>query len=67
MSPGPVLTEMIDDMSEQARRELVSRTFLKRPATPEEIASAVVWLASDLARYVTGAEIPVDGGFGLGA
>ncbi|MGF7239365.1 MAG: 3-oxoacyl-ACP reductase FabG [Frankia sp.] len=67
VSPGLVLTELIEDMSEEARAELVNRTFLKRPAKPEEIASAVVWLASDLARYVTGAEIPVDGGFGLGA
>ena len=39
---------------------------LQRFAQPEEIASAVVWLASDGAGYVNGAVIPVDGGIGMG-
>jgi 3-oxoacyl-[acyl-carrier protein] reductase len=39
---------------------------LKRFAGPEEVASAVTWLASDGAAYVTGAVIPVDGGLGMG-
>ena len=39
---------------------------LGRYATPEEIAAAVTWLASDAAAYVTGAVIPVDGGLGMG-
>ena len=35
-------------------------------AGPDEVASAVTWLASDGAAYVTGAVIPVDGGLGMG-
>ena len=39
---------------------------LGRTAQPEEIAEAVVWLCSDAASYVTGAAMPVDGGYGVG-
>ncbi|MFE9601445.1 3-oxoacyl-ACP reductase FabG [Streptomyces hokutonensis] len=67
VSPGLVRTEMLEDMPEDMRLQLLDRTFLKRPAEPEEIASLVFWLAGDESRYVTGAEIHVDGGLGLGA
>ena len=36
--------------------------LLKRRSEPQDIAYAAVWLASDEARYVTGADIPVDAG-----
>ena len=39
---------------------------LGRYASAEEVASAVTWLASDGAGYITGAVIPVDGGLGMG-
>ncbi|WP_078532481.1 SDR family oxidoreductase [Streptomyces hokutonensis] len=67
VSPGLVRTEMLEDMPEDMRRQLLDRTFLKRPAEPEEIASLVLWLAGDESRYMTGAELHVDGGLGLGA
>jgi 3-oxoacyl-[acyl-carrier protein] reductase len=35
-------------------------------ATPQEVAAAATWLASEAAGYVTGAIIPVDGGLGMG-
>jgi NAD(P)-dependent dehydrogenase (short-subunit alcohol dehydrogenase family) len=44
----------------------VSAVPLRRWAEPEEMVGAAVWLASDAARYVTGAVIPVDGGFATG-
>ncbi|MFC5800206.1 3-oxoacyl-ACP reductase FabG [Streptomyces formicae] len=66
VAPGLVETDMVKGLSAERREQLVSRTFLGRFATPEEIASAVVWLAEDGTRYVTGAVIPVDAGLGLG-
>ena len=44
----------------------VSGVPLNRWAQPEEMVGTAVWLASDAARYVTGAVIAVDGGFGIG-
>ncbi len=38
---------------------------LRRAAQPEEIAESVVWLCSDAASYMTGAAVPVDGGYGV--
>jgi NAD(P)-dependent dehydrogenase (short-subunit alcohol dehydrogenase family) len=43
---------------------VIDRTPLGRFADPEDIVATVVWLASDGARFVTGAVVPVDGGFG---
>lgn len=45
------------------RRAILGHTPMKRYGRPEELIGAVVWLASDAASFVTGAEIKVDGGF----
>jgi 3-oxoacyl-[acyl-carrier protein] reductase len=45
---------------------MLARIPLARAAAPEEIAQAVVFLASDHAAYITGAIVPVDGGVGMG-
>ncbi|VWX61626.1 hypothetical protein VARIO8X_50303 [Burkholderiales bacterium 8X] len=42
---------------------MVGRTFLGRAADPDDIAGPVVFLASALAGYMTGAIVPVDGGY----
>ena len=69
VSPGPIDTEGLNELlgsSEigQARRESISIGVpLGRIGKPEEIASAVVFLASDDASFITGAEFFVDGGF----
>jgi 3-oxoacyl-[acyl-carrier protein] reductase len=39
-----------------------AKTALGRLGKPDEVAGAVLWLSSDLSRYVTGGVIPVDGG-----
>ncbi|WP_424216137.1 3-oxoacyl-ACP reductase FabG (plasmid) [Streptomyces sp. BI20] len=67
VSPGLVATDMLDDMPRAMREELLARTLLKRAAEPDEIARAVLWLAGPDASYITGADIPVDAGLGLGA
>ena len=40
-------------------------SVLKRLGRPDEVAGSVVFLASDRARYITGAQLSVDGGFGV--
>jgi NAD(P)-dependent dehydrogenase (short-subunit alcohol dehydrogenase family) len=44
------------------KADLVSRVPLKRAGTPEEIAQAIVFVASDKASFITGASLAVDGG-----
>jgi NAD(P)-dependent dehydrogenase (short-subunit alcohol dehydrogenase family) len=57
--PGPVRTPM----SEEEGDASVDATPIRRRAEPEEISSAVAFLASDDAVYITGAELAVDGGY----
>ena len=42
--------------------QVLAKNMLKRLGEPEDIAWCAVWLASDEARYVTGADVPVDAG-----
>jgi NAD(P)-dependent dehydrogenase (short-subunit alcohol dehydrogenase family) len=64
VSPGYVETELTDAMLavEHLREQVVAQTPLGRVATVEEIVPAVLFLASDEASYITGAELLVDGG-----
>lgn len=66
VSPGFVDTDMTAVLSEERRKEIVSGVPLGRYAAPAEVASAVRFLSSDEAAYITGAVIPVDGGLGMG-
>ncbi|MDE1153575.1 MAG: glucose 1-dehydrogenase [Micavibrio sp.] len=68
MSPGPIETAALDKVGlppeqvEQAIAGFTSQVALGRRGKPEEIASTIVFLASDESSYITGADIPVDGG-----
>jgi NAD(P)-dependent dehydrogenase (short-subunit alcohol dehydrogenase family) len=63
-APGPIETGMLDRFTGNADRKagLIAGVPLKRAGTPEEIAQAVVFLASDKASFVTGEILGVNGG-----
>ncbi|MEZ5319897.1 MAG: SDR family oxidoreductase [Vicinamibacterales bacterium] len=66
VAPGFIDTPMARSVPAERLAWLESRTPLGRLGTPEDVAEAYVWLASDQARFVHGAVLPVDGGLVLG-
>ena len=63
VAPGVIETEMSQEVRDLAGDEIISNIVLKRYGLPSEIADAVWFLSSDLASYVTGQILSVDGGF----
>ena len=62
--PGITTTPMVErGVAAEARQAIVALTPLRREARPEEVAYAVLFLASDEASYITGGELAVDGGY----
>ncbi|HZO37297.1 MAG TPA: SDR family oxidoreductase [Solirubrobacteraceae bacterium] len=62
--PGPILTPAVSEIgAEGLQAEFAAKLPLGRVATPDEVATAVLYLASDEASYITGTTIIVDGGF----
>jgi 3-oxoacyl-[acyl-carrier protein] reductase len=62
IAPGFIATAMTDAMTDEAKAALESRIAIKRLGTPDDIAHAVCYLASEQASYVTGTVLNVSGG-----
>jgi len=64
VAPGATDTGMLDRFtgSDDVKQWLINQVPAKRLATPQEIANAVVFLASDEASFITGSSLAVDGG-----
>ncbi len=65
IAPGYISTEMTGQLDENILKSIEAQIPLKRAGEPEEVANAVVFLASDAASYLTGAVLGVDGGMGM--
>jgi 3-oxoacyl-[acyl-carrier protein] reductase len=66
VSPGFVMTGDTPNTTETVLAAITEATPLKRLATPEDIAGAVLFFCSDLSKFVTGANLSVDGGKVMG-
>jgi 3-oxoacyl-[acyl-carrier protein] reductase len=62
VAPGFIATEMIDTIPEKIIEQFKARSPLQRMGTPEDIANAYLFLASEDASYITGTVLSVDGG-----
>lgn len=62
IAPGMIQTEMGAHIEDNLRDEILAKVMMKRMGKPEEIANAIAFVASDMASYMTGQVIRVDGG-----
>ena len=63
VAPGPIATDMWDRFAGEASDQIISLIPAARVGSADEIATAVLYLASDAAKFTTGASLVVDGGF----
>ncbi|HEX7420455.1 MAG TPA: SDR family oxidoreductase [Thermoanaerobaculia bacterium] len=66
VAPGFIATDMVKAMPPKVLESMASHTPLGKMGEPDDIANAYVWLASDAAKFVSGAVLSVDGGLVLG-
>jgi 3-oxoacyl-[acyl-carrier protein] reductase len=65
VAPGYVTTRLTDVLSEELQQAMLANTPLGRLGSPEDVAAAVRFLASDEASFITGEVLLVDGGLGM--
>lgn len=66
VAPGFIESDMTASLPEAQQQEYLGRIPVGRFGSGDDVAAAVLWLASDEAAYISGAVIPVDGGLGMG-
>lgn len=66
VAPGFIKTEILAAMPDKVLDGMVSHTPVGRMGSPEDVAEAYLWLASDAAKFVSGAVLQVDGGLVVG-
>jgi len=66
LAPGFIETDMTASLTEDVRNEILKKIPLSSLGTPEDVASAALFLASPAARYITGQVLTVDGGMVMG-
>ena len=62
IAPGFITTEMTDELSEEVKNQMLTQIPLAKLGNPEDVAKAVVFLASEDSNYITGQTLHVDGG-----
>ena len=62
VAPGYIVSGMVEDLSEEARKQILDRIPMGRFGVPEDVAESVVFLCSDGASYITGQVLTIDGG-----
>jgi 3-oxoacyl-[acyl-carrier protein] reductase len=65
VAPGYIATDMTEVLTDEQKAGILRAVSLNRMGTPEDVAKAVVFLASEDAAYITGQVIGVDGGIAL--
>ena len=65
VAPGHTKTEMTAPLPDEIKQNMIEGSYLKRMAEPEDIAKAILFMASDDADFITGQILLVDGGFSL--
>ncbi len=65
LAPGFITTQMVEGLSDEVRAAVTERDALGRLGTPEDVAGAVAFLASEDAAYITGQVIGIDGGLAI--
>ena len=61
VAPGVTRTDMVDNLPDEMIKPLIARIPIGRMCEPEDIANAYLFLSSELASYITGIVVPVDG------
>lgn len=64
IAPGVIKTEMTDKLPANIIERLMSRSHIKNLGMPEDVGNLIVFLASDMSKYITGQVIRIDGGIG---